>query len=199
MRIGIYSGTFDPVHKGHIAFALEAAKVAQLDKVFFAPEMKPRRKENSTHVAHRITMLRLALRLHPKLDILELPDAHFTPRKTYARLRSYFPNDNLVLLMGEDLLMYMHTWPYVEHMLPHIEIAIGLRENHTKASIDKLITELPAQPQDYCIVQTSYSSISSMKVRQDLIKRRESKDIIKSVAKYAQAEWLYHDLSKPQR
>ena len=92
-RIGVFSGSFDPVHKGHIAFALEAAKTAKLEKVYMAPEIKPRRKPGITHFAHRVAMLKLAVRSQPKLEVLELPDKYFLPQKTLAQLRQRFPGD----------------------------------------------------------------------------------------------------------
>ena len=77
-KVGIFSGTFDPVHAGHIAFALEAMESAGLDKVYFLPESMPRRKSGVTHYAHRLAMLELALKPYNKLSILELPDKQFS-------------------------------------------------------------------------------------------------------------------------
>lgn len=199
MRIGIYSGTFDPVHKGHVAFALEALKIAELDIVYFAPEIKPRRKEDCTHIAHRVAMLELALRLHPKLSVLELPDAYFEPRKTYTRLRALFPQDEIALLIGEDLLEYMHSWPHVNQLLPNIELIVGFRKNHTRFSSQKIIAELPAQPKASYFVETRYGSVSSLGIRQALIHNKKTDDILVSVARYAHKEWLYHDLSKTKK
>lgn len=196
MRIGIYSGTFDPIHKGHIAFALEAAQTAHLDAIYFAPETKPRRKESATHIAHRVAMIRLAVRQHPTLDLIELPDASFEPRKTFARLRALFPNDDLVLLIGEDVLEHMHTWPHINQLLPHIDLVIGCREKHTEVSLIALIAALPVQPKKYFFVKTAYANVASMKIRQDIIKNNKNPDLLQTVARYAHEEWLYHDLSK---
>ena len=196
MRIGIYSGTFDPVHKGHIAFALESIESAKLDKVYFAPEIKPRRKQQSSHVAHRLAMLNLAVRSYKKLAVLELPDAFFTPLKTYGRLRAKFPEDEIILLVGEDLLENMHLWPHIEILLPNIELAVGLRKNHSKQSAKKLIAELPAQPKKSFFIKSVHAPVSSMHIRESLIANKNSKDIVESVAKYAKEQWLYHDISK---
>ena len=69
-RVGILSGSFDPVHKGHIAFAIDAMKQAKLDEVYFLPEVKPRRKPGVSHVSHRIAMLQIATRPYEKIKIL---------------------------------------------------------------------------------------------------------------------------------
>jgi nicotinic acid mononucleotide adenylyltransferase len=71
-RIGIYAGTFDPVHAGHVSFALHAMTVAQLDEVYFLPERLPRYKPGAAHFAHRVAMLKRAVKPHPDLQIIEL-------------------------------------------------------------------------------------------------------------------------------
>jgi len=199
MRIGIYSGTFDPVHKGHVAFALQASEKAQLDKVFFVPERKPRRKAHCTHIAHRIAMIELAVRAHSGLHVLELPEAYFEPRKTYTRLQAMFPDDTIVLLLGDDLLEHMPLWPHVDQLLSRVELVVGIRMQHDQDSIQKLLSQLPVQPQNYYLIQTNYDSVSSMKIRQALSQHKKSTDILASVAQYAKKEWLYHDLSRPMK
>ncbi|HEU5121705.1 MAG TPA: adenylyltransferase/cytidyltransferase family protein, partial [Candidatus Saccharimonadales bacterium] len=59
-RIGIYSGTFDPVHYGHIAFAASAIRACNLDEVVFLPEPQPRYKAGVTDIAHRLALLTMA-------------------------------------------------------------------------------------------------------------------------------------------
>ena len=67
MRVGIYPGAFDPVHKGHIAFALAAITAHQLDKVFFLPEPSPRHKQGVKALDHRVEMVRLATANDPRI------------------------------------------------------------------------------------------------------------------------------------
>ena len=49
-RIGIYAGTFDPVHAGHVAFALQSLEAAKLDRVYFLPERRPRGKRQVKNI-----------------------------------------------------------------------------------------------------------------------------------------------------
>src|SRR5215469_15176515 len=101
-RIGIYTGVFNPVHTGHIAFALQAMKVAKLDSVVFVPERNPRFKPEAEHFAHRVAMLKRAVRPHLSMAVLELVDRHFTVQRTWPQLESIFAGDTLVLLTGSD-------------------------------------------------------------------------------------------------
>ena len=142
-RIGIFSGSFDPVHKGHIAFALEAADVAKLDKVYFAPEVKPRRKPGITHIAHRLAMLQLVVRSQPRLDVVELPGKYFLPQTTLAHLHQRFPKDKLVLLLGSDLFEHLvehsEQWPNVEALLGQVELVVSARAGQTDEALRAMV------------------------------------------------------------
>jgi cytidyltransferase-like protein len=72
-RIGIYSGTFDPVHAGHMAFALQAMQEAKLDRLYFLPERRPRYKQGVEHFAHRVAMLERAILKNQALSKKKLP------------------------------------------------------------------------------------------------------------------------------
>src|SRR5438270_13558590 len=109
-RIGIYAGTFDPVHAGHIGFALQAAQQARLDKLYFLPERRPRDKRGVEHFGHRVAMLRRAIKPHPKFGVLELPDISFSIERTLPRLEQKFQGDHLVFLFGSDAALQLPDW-----------------------------------------------------------------------------------------
>src|SRR5271170_320213 len=99
-RIGIYSGTFDPVHSGHVAFALQAMKDARLDLIYFLPERRPRHKQGVAHFAHRIAMLKHAARPYRNFKVMELTDISFLPERTIPKLCREFSGHQLVFLFG---------------------------------------------------------------------------------------------------
>src|SRR5262249_6224728 len=103
-RIGIYAGTFDPVHSGHGAFALEAIEASRLDEIYFLPERQPRGKQQVEHFGHRTGMLERALKPHPRLKVMELVDANFSVRRTLPQLRRRFAGSELVFLFGSDIV-----------------------------------------------------------------------------------------------
>jgi nicotinate-nucleotide adenylyltransferase len=198
-RIGIFSGSFDPVHKGHVAFALAALESAQLDEVYFAPERWPRRKPEVTHLSHRLAMLKLATRLHPRLNVLELPDRYFSSSVTLPRIIKKFPNDHLFMLLGSDLLENLHHWPKVEYLLRSSGLIIGVRgEGDVVRSLD-MATALPKQPQELHIVEALEPHISSRYVRHAIREGRQPRDILSSVLAYAKRHWLYPDLAAAER
>src|SRR5437868_3133041 len=102
-RIGIFPGTFDPVHKGHIAFCLSAAARANLDSVILLPEAEPRRKQPRATFAHRWNMIQEAVADYAQIDARTLPSRQFTVAETLPELRALFPGMQLVLLAGSDV------------------------------------------------------------------------------------------------
>src|SRR5258708_5333861 len=142
-KIGIFAGSFDPVHKGHIEFALAALKEAKLDKVYFLVEARPRYKTGITHLAHRLAMLKLAINSQKSLAILDFPDRQFSVAKTLPRLNHKFPSDELFLICGSDVLIHLPEWPLAISLLKRINLIIGIRQSSTKSETDLLVEKLP--------------------------------------------------------
>jgi len=195
LRIGIYSGTFNPVHSGHVTFALQALQTANLDKVYFLPERRPRYKQNVEHYGHRIAMIRQALHLHPKLDVLETDDVSFTVTRTLPRLERRFTGAELVFLMGSDVSIHMSSWPNIELLLERSELAIGLRAGTSWHDVRLRLSALPATPRAVHVVESYAPHVSSKKVRQGLRERRYVHGLLASVARYSNKNWLYVSLS----
>ena len=193
-RIGIFSGTFDPVHKGHVAFALQAIEAANLDKVYFAPEVKPRRKLHITHIAHRVAMLKLAVRSQPKLGVLELPERYFSAAVTVPKLQQKFPDAELVLLLGSDLFEHMNHWPQVELLLQKFELLVGARGLYEVSQVLEYANQLPSQPRKLQVLDSIERELSSKTIREAMTHHKTPQGILKSVEHYAHKHWLYHDL-----
>jgi nicotinate-nucleotide adenylyltransferase len=198
-RIGIFSGSFDPVHQGHVAFALASLQNADLDKVYFAPEVKPRRKPHISHIAHRVQMLELAITEHPELGVLELPNRYFLPKTTIPQLQQRFRNDDLILLFGSDLFERLHTWPHVEYLLSNAGVAVGVRGNYEVSRVLQNALNLPNPPKELHAIDATLRELSSKNIRQALESNVMPDGIAPQVHDYARKHWLYHDISKINR
>jgi len=142
-RIGIYSGTFDPVHIGHITFGQAALRTCRLDEVVFIPEPSPRGKTSVTSLEHRRAMLDAAVTTHAKLGTLTLDTPRFTVAETLPLLRRTFPGAELTLLIGSDAAKtLLYRWEGLEQLLPEIRFAIGLRGNDTPRDITKIMRQV---------------------------------------------------------
>lgn len=190
-RIGIFSGVFDPVHNGHVSFALESLKQAKLDEVYFLVEAQPRRKDGVTHLAHRIAMVKLAIEPHPELNLLDLPDKQFSVAKTMPRLKQHFAGSTLVYLSGSDMLEHMPHWQLIDQMFSQMGLIVGLRQSSDIGQAQKLVKNLPAQPAELHIINSPNPTASSQQIRQAFIKGNKTDWLPASVQDYIKANWLY--------
>lgn len=194
-RIGIYAGTFNPVHAGHVAFALQAIETAKLDMVYFLPERQPRHKTGVEHFAHRVAMLKRAARPYSRFDVLELDDVNFTPERTLAKLRRKFGLNQLVFLFGSDVVASMPEWPKVERLLQENELVIGLRDHNNRPAVERQIDTWPIEPRAVKIFASYAPDVSSGRVREALRRRSHTRGLLASVRRYSDHNWLYVSLA----
>jgi nicotinate-nucleotide adenylyltransferase len=194
-RVGIYAGSFNPVHVGHIAFALQAMKEAKLDKIYFLPERRPRFKQDVEHFAHRVGMLRKATAPHPQFCVMELDDVNFTVERTLRKLEKRFEDTQLVFLMGSDVALQLMDWPLAEHLLYNSELVIGLRQHGSSSRVAEAMKQWPVQPLATHIFTSFAPEISSRKVREALYNRRPADGLLESVRRYSNRHWLYVSLA----
>jgi nicotinate-nucleotide adenylyltransferase len=115
MRIGVYGGSFDPVHIGHLLLAECCREQAGLDRVLFVPAATQPHKQDRrlADPQHRIDMLRLATGGHPAFEVatleLDRGGVSYTV-DTLAALKSAHPAAELCLLLGPDTLAALPTW-----------------------------------------------------------------------------------------
>ena len=194
-RIGVYAGTFDPVHIGHITFALQAIEAANLDKVYFLPERQPRLKQNVEHFGHRTAMLNKAIRPHKKFDVLELVDLNFSVGRTMPKLQKQFTNDQLVFLFGSDVLTKIAEWPNADQLLKDSELVVGLRNQDDRKEAHRIIESWSVQPMAVTMFPSYAAEVSSKKVREALGQGKSAPGTLTSVERYSNRNWLYVTLS----
>lgn len=197
-RIGIFSGTFDPIHKGHIAFALQAIKAAELDEVYFMAESKPRRKDGVTHYSHRITMLKLALRPHRNLKVLEVPDKQFNVQNTMPRLLGRFKNSQLFLLLGSDTatgLSNINQWPGGENLFKKFGLIIGLRGDAKAETISSQLVRIQELTPEFIVLSSKKRHASSQEIRNAVVNGEPHEALLKAITVYIKKNWLYESVA----
>lgn len=114
MKIGIFGGTFDPVHFGHLNLAISLAEVHSLDEVWWIPaQINPLKIKHPLAAIHRLNMLKLALNGLSNFKIMEIETDQDGPSytiNTLLKLKEKAPNDQLHLLLGEDALFHFMQW-----------------------------------------------------------------------------------------
>lgn len=115
MKIGILSGTFDPVHSGHIELARIAINNLKLDQVLFVPELESRYKFQVTEFEHRLQMLKLALDSESNVEVFESElSTHSIELGT--ELKDRYSDAELYLLLGADVAQSVDSWEEPERI-----------------------------------------------------------------------------------
>jgi nicotinate-nucleotide adenylyltransferase len=132
LRIGVLGGTFDPVHRGHLALAGAAREELALDEVLFVPAGQPWRKAGRivAPAEHRLAMLRLALEGEAgfRVETLELErEGPSYTADTLEALRAARPDDEMYLILGEDALADLPNWVRPERILALATLAVARR------------------------------------------------------------------------
>lgn len=145
-NVGIYPGTFDPIHQGHISFALETLRACALDQVVFLPEPTPRGKDTVSAITDRIERTEQAIKGITGLSIFSPSSSQFTVRDTLPELRRKFGDAELTLLVGSDIVRtFQHRWQDLDLLLKDVSLAIGMRAEDTENDIVTIIKHLEKQ------------------------------------------------------
>ncbi|WP_103068909.1 nicotinate (nicotinamide) nucleotide adenylyltransferase [Aquimarina sediminis] len=128
-KIGLYFGTFNPIHIGHLAIANHMAEYSDLDELWMVvtPHNPHKKKSSLLDNHHRYEMVYRATQSYPKLkpsDIeFKLPQPNYTVY-TLAYLQEKYPEDEFHLIMGEDNLKSFHKWKNYEVILENHNIYV---------------------------------------------------------------------------
>src|SRR5438874_1475138 len=151
MRIGIFGGTFDPVHTGHLILAEQCRDQAGLDEVWFLPSYHPPHKTAGaiTRFEQRCDMLELATAGHPSFRIerieKELPPPSYTA-ETLAELVRRHPEHEFHLLMGSDQLPDLPSWHEPLRVIEQAGLIVVPRPGVPLWSAEQLAGALGVEP-----------------------------------------------------
>ncbi|HEX7615570.1 MAG TPA: nicotinate (nicotinamide) nucleotide adenylyltransferase [Thermoanaerobaculia bacterium] len=145
MRIGVYGGSFDPVHFGHLVPVDEARQRLSLDEILFVPAFQPPHKPTgqSAPSHHRFAMLALALEAYPAFRLTDFEVARGGTTytiETLRHLRAARADAEFVLVLGSDSLAGITTWRSWQEILGEFPIAVVEREGFP---VGVLARELP--------------------------------------------------------
>ena len=153
-RIGIYGGTFNPPHIGHIQAAQQALASLKLDRILLIPDRIAPHKEipsGSPTPQQRMDMLHLAVKNRPGLEVSDIELKREGVSYTYLtveELKAQYPEAELVLLMGTDMFLSFLTWRNPEEIMKNVTLGVFCRgeKNETAA-----IAERKAQMEALCL------------------------------------------------
>lgn len=130
MKIGLFGGTFDPIHVGHLIIAEWVFEELQLDRFYFIPAGDPPHKQNQkiTSSTHRLEMVRLAIQDNVKFKISEYeakkPTKSFTIETLNEFKKTTKVNDSLCLIIGSDSFLDMPNWFKPEKIIKLAQVIV---------------------------------------------------------------------------
>ena len=197
-RIGIYGGTFNPPHIGHIQAAKQAVKALGLNKLLVIPDRIAPHKAmpgNSAAPQQRLDMLRIALSDCPEIEVSDLELNREGPSYTYEtvlQLRKMHPEARLVLLMGTDMFLSFQTWRNPEIILENAMLGVFYRgDKGEAAAIEAKKAELEAGGAEVELVKNPVIQISSTQMRRLLAFRCAGDFLPDGVLDYIRENRLY--------
>ena len=141
-RVGLFFGSFNPVHIGHLVIANYMANFTELEEVWFvvSPQNPFKEKKSLGNMYDRLEMVNLAIENSDKLlasDIeFHLPQPSYTI-DTLTHLSERYPNHEFVLIMGEDNLAGLHKWKNADILLRDYKIAVYPRPGYDGGKLKK--------------------------------------------------------------
>ena len=171
IKTGIYGGSFNPVHNGHIALAHELRQLAGLDEIWFvvSPQNPLKTQASLLNDRKRLDMMRRALEPYPELVASNYEFA--LPRPSYMwhtlqSLSARYPDREFTLIIGADNWACFDRWYHAADIIAHYPIVIYPRQGSTVDS--------STLPPTVRLVDTPLYNISSTEVREDV---RAGRDI----------------------
>lgn len=176
-RIGIIGGSFDPIHIGHLIIAQDAAEQLGLSEVVFIPTEIPPHKQQlqRADAGHRLKMLECAVKTNVQFSVSDIEvrrgGISYTV-DTLEALCEYYPDATLLLIVGSDTLVELHTWHEVERILELCEVITFLRPGEDSLEEIAKKIQLPEEQKKPLLrnmVDAHRIGISSSEIRKRLM------------------------------
>lgn len=194
MRIAVFGGTFNPPHLGHMAAAEACIRALSLDRLILMPTRLPPHKElpaGSAAPEQRLEMCRIAASQIPRCEASDLELRREGPSytaDTAEALAAMFPDDQLWMVIGTDMLLTFDRWREPERILRHCRLAVVARNENDRTRISEkaaLLRETMGARID--VVENAALPVSSTQVREDPALTM----VHPAVAEYIRANGLY--------
>jgi len=182
MKVGLYFGTYNPIHVGHLIIANYMADYTDLDEVWLVvtPQNPFKNKASLLSDYHRLALVRVAIEDNPKLKAsnieFDLPKPSYTAT-TLTYLKEKYPDNEFSLIMGEDNLRTLHKWKNHEDIIANHTIFVYPRALTEQERSEQL--ELKEENDYKNHLQVTYCDAPVMKVSSSFIRKaiKEKKDV----------------------
>lgn len=199
MRIGIYGGTFDPPHVGHRKYALDAIEKLELDMLIVIPTyVAPHKFHRGTaDCTDRMAMVQMLFEDDCRVTVSDIEiqrQGKSYTVDTVKQLREDYPDDELIFLMGSDMLLSFHRWREPEEIIKYVRICAVTRcDEIGEDELKKYVSEyFPSDGERFIICDFEPIELSSTDVR-SAVKNGESisEMVLPQIEEYIKEKELY--------
>jgi len=188
MKIGIFGGSFDPIHLGHLAGAEQVLEKKACDKIWFMPCYQNPLKKEHTIVEHRKKMIELAIKEEENFELSEFElkkeKTNYTI-ETMRELKEKFPEHDFYFIIASKVIKEMEKWKNYEKLLKEVKFII----------IPTPSKEIPKEMEEFKPVKlnpTISGSISSTMIREGIKEKKDVSFLLpKTVFEYIKENKLY--------
>lgn len=199
MRLGLYGGSFDPIHLGHLILAETCREACQLDRVWFVVAGSPPHKTRRLAPAeHRLEMARLAVAGNPAFEVSDRDTKGEGPHYSYALLESIAaerPGDDIFFLIGADSLADLPNWRHPERVVQLATLVVVGRpgvESADPAALAPVLSAAGASARPIVRVDSPPIGIASRDLRRQIAEGRSIRYCVPAaVGAYINAQELY--------
>lgn len=172
-KVGLFGGSFDPVHSGHMIIAQDAAEKLELDEVIFIPAGIPPHKQHLQQASseHRLNMLNLAVESDIRFATSDLEIGRGGISYTFDTVFEFhnsLKNTDLYLIVGSDTLVDLHNWYNIDEILELCEVASFMRPGESERTVIEQKVRLDAALKERVLANAFEShmvDISSSEIR----------------------------------
>jgi nicotinate-nucleotide adenylyltransferase len=203
MRVALFGGTFDPIHRGHLAIAAAAADAFELDQVLFAPAGRQPLKPDGTPTAFvdRMAMVALACAKDARFTVTDLdaPRADGTPNytvDTIAALRQRMPSARVFVLVGADSFLGLRRWHESERLLASAEWIVVSRPGFSLENMSGMKMSAEESGRVH-VLNRVHEDVSATELRQRLMRGEVCDELLPdTVCGYIGEHGLYGGATK---
>lgn len=189
MRIGLYGGTFDPIHLGHLIVIENAINEMNLDRVIILPSSNPPHKKHKdkTKADIRVEMVAEAIKDNPKIILSTFESTDNVVRYTHDTLEyftSKLPNHEIFYIMGEDSFVTIDTWRNYEKILDYNIIVFARSGIDNNSTLIKKVDKIRKDNPNIHLIDILNINISSTLIRSLSKEDKSIKYLVKDEVNY---------------
>ena len=196
MKLCVFQGTFNPIHRAHLDMAEYVLKNFGFEKILFIPAAVPPHKDYDSSLAlHRLNMVRLATAYNPQFEVSDIE--YKFKGKSYSYLtacelyKQYNIDGRINFIIGTDAFEKIETWYETDKFKKLVDFIVFVRENNFD---EKRFKRLKDNGYNYRILSMPFEDISSTELREKIKNNQPVNNLVtKEVEEYIQKNGLYKD------